>query len=344
MNTIRIKVLLCAVAFLSFTQQSYSQCCAVGGGSPLAGDVSQGVLKQNQFEISSNFQYVKTTKFLTGDQVSTNFLDQYSSQYLFTRLAYGFSERFTFSLESGYWLDKTQVGLQARDSYGSSGFGDLILFPRYNVVKGTTKNKFKELTIGLGYKIPIGKYNDSIGILEPFSGETFYSNKPPAVQASSGAQDILFTLLYSGGIPSSKLILSANVTYILKGWNPLGEKLGDYASFGLFLGRPFFDKMSTAIQLKGEWIGKMQINPDILMYTFHNFDPESTGSRKVFVGPQVSYLFKNRFTVFAQSEIPVYQYVNGTQIASQAQFTFGLTYRFMMKQSVAVLNPAVPVP
>lgn len=344
MNNIRIKALLCAIVFLSFMTESFSQCCAVGGGSPLAGDVSQGVLKENQFEISSNFQFVKTTKFLTNDELSKNFLDEYSSQYLFTRVAYGLSNRLTFSLESGYWIDKTQVGLQARDSYGSSGFGDLILFPKYNVVKGTTKNRFKELTIGIGYKIPIGSYHDSIGILEPFSGETFYSNKPPAVQASSGAQDILFTLLYSGGIPSSKLTLSANVTYILKGWNPLGEKLGNYASFGLFLGRPFFDKLSAAIQLKGEWIGKMQINPDILMFTFHNFDPESTGSKKVFVAPQVSYLIKNRFTVFTQAEIPVYQYVNGTQIASQTQFTFGLTYRFMMQQSVAALNPAVPVP
>jgi hypothetical protein len=191
----------------------------------------------------------------------------------------------------------------------------------------------------MGVKLPMGTYNDSIGRLEPFSGEILYSSKPPAVQATSGAQDVLLSLFYSGGLPGSKMKLSANLIYIFKGWNPLGEKLGNYASAGLFLGRNFQEKLNVAIQLKAEFIGSMQINPDVMMMSFPNYDPEATGSKKLFVSPQLSYSAAGGLTLFAQTDFPVYQYVNKTQIASQTQFTIGLTYRFLLRQT-SVINPA----
>ena len=36
----------------------------------------------------------------------------------------------------------------------------------------------------------------------------------------------------------------------------------------------------------------------------------------------------NNFTIYALSEIPLYQYLNGTQVASQHQVTAGISYRF----------------
>lgn len=327
-------LILCAFSVLSL----YSQCCSVGGGSPLAGDASVGVLQGRQFEISSNFQYVSSKNFLTENKPDTSFLESYNSKYLYTRLAFGLSERLTMSIETGYWLDKTQIGLREADTYSSSGIGDLILLPRYNVIQAGGHNRFKELTVGLGFKIPLGSYNDSLGILEPFSGETFYITKPLAVQATSGSHDLIFSLFYTGLIPGAGLKLSANALYIKKGWNPLGEKLGDYASFGLFVSRSFVDHLNVSVQLKGEWIGKMEINPDMLMVRFISYDPEATGSTKYFLSPQLSYLFANRLTAFFQGEFPIYQHVNKTQIASQTQMTFGLTYRFLLSKQKEI-NP-----
>ncbi|PKP54136.1 MAG: hypothetical protein CVT92_00990 [Bacteroidetes bacterium HGW-Bacteroidetes-1] len=338
-----MKLFFTIIFFLAFFNESFGQCCAIGGGSPLAGDVSQGVLKDKQFEISSNYQFTHSTNFLTERTRDTNFLEKFSSQYLYSRIAFGLSERLTMSIELGYWLEKNQVGLVGRDSYLSKGISDLILFPRYNIIKSGAQNKFTELTFGMGFKIPLGSFNDSIGMIEPFSGETLYSTKPPAVQATSGAHDLIFRLFYSGGIPSSRFKLSANAVYILKGWNPLGEKLGNYASFGIFIGRTFFEKMNAVIQIKSEWIDKMRINSDLMMVSFPNYDPEATGSKKIFIAPQLSYLLQNRFTFFLQSEFPIYQQVNKTQIASQTQFTIGLTYRFMAKNS-GIINPTIVIP
>ena len=63
----------------------------------------------------------------------------------------------------------------------------------------------------------------------------------------------------------------------------------------------------------------------------YSITSESTGSKKWFFIPQISYS-KNGLTVFATSEIPLYQNLNGVQVGSQNQFTLGVNYRFLTKE------------
>jgi hypothetical protein len=311
---------------------SNAQCCAAGGGSPIASDISQSVLMLGQMEISANYQFVNSTKFLTTTTTDVNYLDRFTSNYMYTKLAYGVTKELTISVESGYWLDKTQIGLDAKDTINSSGIADFIVFPRLNLYN---KNN-TEITAGMGLKIPLGSYNDSIGYYEPFTQQTFYVSKPPALQASSGSSDFIFSLFYARRFPAAQFRLFTNVMYIRKGWNPVGEKLGDYASISIFGGKTFFTKLNVLLHVKFEWINKMSINDDIRMYAGLNFDPEATGSKKIFVMPQLNYSILRNLNVFVLGEIPVYQYVNKTQIASQLQITGGLSYRFALKKPVVV--------
>ncbi|MBK7407554.1 MAG: hypothetical protein IPJ40_05385 [Saprospirales bacterium] len=69
------------------------------------------------------------------------------------------------------------------------------------------------------------------------------------------------------------------------------------------------------------------------LLALYNVQPESTASRKLFFVPQVSYSFKS-FTVYALSEIPLYQYLEGIQVGSQYQVTAGLSYRWYVKKRV----------
>ncbi|MFZ4402433.1 MAG: hypothetical protein ACOYO1_20570, partial [Bacteroidales bacterium] len=108
---------------------------------------------------------------------------------------------------------------------------------------------------------------------------------------------------------------------------------------GLFASKTFFKNLGITFQVKSEWIAKMKLNETIRDYKYPNYDPEATGSRKVFFVPQISYNYKG-FVIYALSEIPVYQYVTKTQIASQFQTTIGLSYRFMCKKACAV-EPAL---
>ncbi|MBI5538626.1 MAG: hypothetical protein HY951_01095 [Bacteroidia bacterium] len=329
----KYNIVFVVLIFVLNVFETYAQCCGGGGGSPIAGGSSQGVLSENQMEVNSNFQLISTTKFLTGDKPDTNFLDSYDSKYIYTRLAFGLSKKLTISLETGYWINKTQVGLHKVDTNSSSGIGDLIIFPRYDILKITKNSKTTELTVGLGFKVPLGSYNDSIKKIEPFSGEPYYIPKTLAVQTSSGAQDLIFYLFLFRGNSIKKLNFFTNATYIKKGWNPLGEKIGDYASIGLFASKTLFKKLTVTIQLKGEWVDQMKLNNNILMYAYPNYNPDATGFRKVFFVPQISYNYKGKLTFYLMSEHPLYQYMFNTQISSQHQFTFGITYRFYPDKS-----------
>src|ERR1041385_5859296 len=136
-------------------------CCSGGSGSPIAGGASQGVLQDRQMEIAGNYQYIKTDTFQAGDRDTSRMFDYFRSDYLYLRVAYGVTKDFTLSVDSGYFLNKTQIGLNHIDTSSSKGIGDLIIFPRYDVLNHTEENKRTEITLGLGYKIPLGSYNDS---------------------------------------------------------------------------------------------------------------------------------------------------------------------------------------
>lgn len=326
MNQRKVLITILGSLLLS-SQYLYSQCCSGGSGSPIAGGASQGVLQDRQVEISVSHQYINTNKFKAGDSDTLKFLDNYNSKYLYGRVGYGLTKSLTISIEGGYYLNKTEAKINKSDTVISSGIGDLIIFPRYDLYNHTEEGKRTEITIGLGYKIPLGKFNDSTGYIEPFSGQTYYITNPPSVQPSSGAQDFIFYLFLFREYPLKNFRVFANATYIKKGWNPLGEKFGDYASIGLFAGKTFFKKLGVTLQLRGESIEQMKINNNILLFAYPNYDWEATGSKKIFVAPQLSYIYKN-FTMFLLSEIPIYQYVNKAQVVSQNQFTGGISYRF----------------
>lgn len=328
-----------AIAFL-FAHKSIAQCCSAGSGCTIAGDVAQNVLQKRQLELSSNFQFVQTNSFYKKDKpaaFSDRTFDSFESRYQYFKLGYGVTESFTISLETGYYFTKKEIGLGENPltTYSSKGFGDLLIFPKYNVLNNKTEHRHDEITLGLGYKLPLGSFNDSTGNIEPFSGQTFYVTNPTSVQLSSGAQDIVFFTQLSRRHLTSGLSVIANAYYIKKSFNPNGEKLGDYFSTGLFVSKSFFDCLGAGAQLRYEQVGQMKINENVFLFGKpSNYYPEATGYRKVFITPQVSYTIGS-LSFFGSYDIPIYQYLNTspyyTQAASDFQATIGLAYRVLIQ-------------
>lgn len=313
---------------------SYSQCCSGGAGSPIAGGTSQGVLNEKQFELNTNLQIVNSNQFYSGDKKSSDkYFDEFGSAYQYFRVAYGVTPKFTFSVETGNFFFKKETGLNgdSERTYKSSGISDLIIFPRYQIFKRCTDKTNNEITVGLGFKIPLGSYNDSTARIEPFSGDTYYVTNPQAVQLTTGAQDMIFYGFYVRAYPKHNFRFFSNMLYIKKGWNPLGEKTGDFMSLGLFASKSFANHYGLTLQLRAEKIGKTKVNKDILMYSFLNYDPEATGYRKIFISPQFMYTWHN-LAVYALLDYPVYQYLNKIQVGSKWQATAGLSYKFKLSR------------
>lgn len=318
---------------LLFSKISYAQgCCAGGSGSPIAGGVSAGVLQEKQIEVASNYQYIQGNKFFSRDHDTIPLLDNYYTRYLYSKIAYGITKDFTLSIESGYFFKKLQYGLEHRDTISSSGIADLIIFPRYDILNRTRESGRTEITFGLGYKIPLGKHNDSMLVFtNPITGKQIFTTAPPLVQPTTGAHDFIFYSFFFHGFTAHNFRVFANTLYIKKGWNSLGEKFGDYFSIGVFASKTFFKHLGLTVQLKGEHIAPMKGAKNIDLLAYYNIDIRSTGSKKILFAPQVSYSFKS-FTIFGLSEIPLYQYVNGAQVVIH-QFTAGISYRFFTTSS-----------
>ena len=306
-------------------------CCSGGAGSPIAGGAATGVLQENQMEISINYQNNSSNKFFAANRDTDSLFNNLNSDYFFFRVDYGLSKKLTLSVASGYFLDKSKIGKDNSDTISSNGVGDLIIFPRYSIYNKTANFKRTAVVIGLGLKIPLGSHNDTTNLGS--YGIDNYQMNPPMLQTTNGSQDLMFNSFFFREYQKSKLRLFISSLYVKKGYNSLGIKYGDYTSVGFFASKTFFYRWGVTAQLKAEKIDQIKVANNIEEWDLleYSIAPESTGSKKWFFIPQLSYS-KNRLTVYATSEIPLYQYLNGTQIGSQNQFTVGVNYRFLTKK------------
>ena len=310
----------------------YAQgCCSGGAGGPIAGGAASGVLQEHQMEISINHQFNTSKTFYTGSEVAEPLFDNLTSNYIFFRTDYGVSKKLTLSLASGYYLSKKKEAEYITSNRTSSGFSDLIIFPRYNVYNKNANFKRTEVALGIGIKIPLGTHMDStLYYSDEWLGD-LYSINPPLVQTTNGSNDFMFYSFIFREYQKRKLRLFISALHVKKSFNSLGLKFGDYSSLGLFVSKTLFRQWGVTTQLKLEHIGKIKAAENIDLLADYNIEPISTGSNKAFFTPQISYSQKG-LTFFVTSEIPIYQYLHGTQIGSQNQFTFGVNYRFLTKK------------
>ena len=344
-----MRLIVLAIFSLLFQNFAFSQgCCSGGGSNPIAGGAATGVLQQYQMEVSLNYQANQSNKFFQGTEEveQEGIYDKLSSNYLFLRTDYGISKKLTLSLATGYHLNKALKEKDTTTTLSNSGMGDIIIFPKYDIYNETNGNIRNEITLGVGAKLPIGSHTDTVA-----SGSTIPDYLPPMVQLSTGGTDIMLYALYFREYKKQKFRVFANSLYIRKGYNSLDDKFGDYTSLSLFVSKTVSRKWGLTTQLKGEWIGQLNAKQSKLD-RFENsndwlteFEAETffekqkaTGGKKVFFIPQLSYS-QNGITIFATSEIPLYQNLNGYQFASQQQFTVGVNYRFLTKECEDPLTP-----
>lgn len=336
----KIVKFLLSVFFLVPGYFAHAQCCSSGGGGAgaLSGNFAQGMSLKNQWDFNLNFQHTSTSKFMMGDSVikaedyhalaANNYLHSYNNNFLFGRLSYGVTDKLTLSIESGYYLNKTEHKRNYLvNTASSSGNSDLTIFPRYNVFHKNKVTSITDVNMGMGIKLPIGSYNDSILVYsDTSSGIDWYDLKSPAIQLSSGSNDFLFVGSVSRRFVLEQMSMLLSVFYINKGFNPDGGKFGDYFSASLFVTKTILPKLVGVAQFKGEFIGQ-KVNPPNYQFVSSSDMAENSGSKKFLFTPSLSYSFDMGITLFAFTEIPLYQYLDGIQLASQVNFVGGISYR-----------------
>jgi hypothetical protein len=82
---------------------------------------------------------------------------------------------------------------------------------------------------------------------------------------------------------------------------------------------PVSDSIALMGQLNALWRGRD---------SGANAEPEESGGRSLFFSPGLSYTVSPQVQLYAFAQLPLYRYVNGTQLTINWAAVGGVTFRF----------------
>ncbi|WP_343487966.1 hypothetical protein [Allomuricauda sp. d1] len=244
-------------------------------------------------------------------------------------LGYAISNR--FSVESLFtWVNQTRTISQFgnEDFTETSGIGDAVFLLRYTIpnVLGDQSS----VAISSGVKAPVGRS-------DLLTNEGFQLTAD--LQPGSGAWDYVGLISVSKNLPfRPSATLAAGATFRLTGANSdylNGESTYEFGNeVQAILGYTdqfllFSAVFNPALILKYRKAGIDKIN---------GFDLNNTGGEWLFIRPEIFAYISPSIAVVSRLEVPLYSYVDGTQLTPTLRFTGGLQIKLMKKNDIEIEN------
>jgi len=306
----------CFFLFL-FPQKGFNQCCSAG--NPAGGDGSFFGLQQNELRLHLFYRYsISKDYYHLDSKYQVPYINSSFYDYSFLAISYGLSERLSLHSELGYFIDKTQKSVinNQDEIIRSNGLGDLNFNVKYGIfqkVKPVTR-----LVLSVGIRVPIGAFNEEmngIGIpisLQPSSGSFKYN---AALFYSMKKQGKNFSWYTMAIYEMSNVIKNEFLYY----------DYGDYFQYSM-AGNYFLTK-----NLLFTTVAKLEIRAKDRRE--NNIHIESTGSRVLYLSPQLMYTVKKVWHLNLYADFPLYKYVNGYQLTNKFAVQVGIRKDFQLKKS-----------
>jgi len=310
----RFYTLTMIALFINLSMSSQT-CCS--GGIPLSNSIGLPVSGKGTFLLGLNYDYNYLNTLKSGKDVLDDSARERTTNSLLFNLGYTIS--IDFSVEALFTYVKqerviTQFGNVNTD--GSSGIGDGVILFKYNFNQLFKKNNL--LRIGLGSKIPIGATDKT-------SDQGILLN--PDLQPGSGAWDLIGWSFYSQTFsfrPSGTF--SATAVYRYTGTN--NNFLNGNSTYR------FGSEFQMFINYTDQFlVGKALMNPG-LSVQYRNADQDeiggslldNTGGEWVNLIPSINIEIIEDLNFLLKFQIPIYSYVDGTQLTPTYRITTGLFY------------------
>ena len=310
----RFYTLIMIALFINLSMSSQT-CCS--GGIPLSNSIGLPVSGKGTFLLGLNYDYNYLNTLKSGKDVLDDSARERTTNSLLFNLGYTIS--IDFSVEALFTYVKqerviTQFGNVNTD--GSSGIGDGVILFKYNFNQLFKKNNL--LRIGLGSKIPIGATDKT-------SDQGILLN--PDLQPGSGAWDLIGWSFYSQTFsfrPSGTF--SATAVYRYTGTN--NNFLNGNSTYR------FGSEFQMFINYTDQFlVGKALMNPG-LSVQYRNADQDeiggslldNTGGEWVNLIPSINIEIIEDLNFLLKFQIPIYSYVDGTQLTPTYRITTGLFY------------------
>lgn len=275
-----------------FARNAYSQCgCSsagsMGGATPFNLTDNRGVLQSKNLEISTFYRYSYASQFYYqdskvgfGDEEIVNFhlLNLYS--------AYGLTQNLTLEADAGHFYYTTK---NLCDTVSGNNFSNLNISAKLNLLNQTEHSI--NFTLGVGGKVPLT--TDKI--------ESIGYNMP--VTAGYG---VLLQMFVGKSVLSGDLSIMNYSRYEINSLDAQDYKFGNSLTNSFYFSLPVSNDLISHIELRNSFRNSDNINDSTL---------KNTGSYMFLISPQMSYHHKT-WAFRLGGEIPIYKYVNGTQLTN----------------------------
>ncbi len=308
-------------------QVLFSQTCC-SGGVPLSNNLGLPNEGKGSAHIGLNYDYNNLNTLNAGNEKLNDDSRLRITNSILLNLGYAISDK--FSLEGLFtWVNQKRTISQFGNENltDTKGIGDAVILVKYAIpdILGTGS----VLNIGLGAKVPVGKSD-----LTTAEGFQLIAD----LQPGSGAWDALGWLSASKGLsfrPSATI--SGSLTYRLTGKN--SSYLSNSSSY------EFGDVVQTNVGYADQFLLFNTIfNPSLIFkYRKASYDKidgsrvPNTGGEWVFIRPEFSALLTPNISISSRLELPLYSYVDGTQLTPTLRFTAGISF-VLKKKKLNMLN------
>lgn len=288
-------------------------CCS--GGVPLSNNLGLPNEGGGVLTVSLNYDYNNLNTLNAGTEKLDDGARQRITNSILLGLGYAFTDR--LSLETMLtWVNQTRTITQfGNENFTeTSGIGDAVVLGKYALP--SLLGPMWQLNVGAGVKIPFGRSD----ILTD-QGIQLTAD----LQPGSGAWDMLGWISISrplGFRPSATL--SGSLTHRFTGIN--GSYLNDTATY------EFGDETQVNIGYVDQLFALGKIMRPGLVFKYRKArqdkidDSEipNTGGEWIFVRPEVGIALHQDIVLNFRVELPLYSYVQGTQLTPTSRFTTGM--------------------
>lgn len=315
-NLILLSFLLALIPLIFTTSLVRAQCCSAGNPFFYG---EQANISHKQLQVIAGYKYSISDQYYNKDsQIEIDFIDKSYFNYLNLQLIYGLTRKISIQTDLGYFVNRTeQYKKEDWEAINGYGIGDAGLTIKY-LVYNSFKRKISIIP-SIGFKFPIGVFDQEVD----------HVKLPITVQPSSGSFKYLLNLYLSKTFKKSKFNLgffaSAEFPQLIDSEN-FYYKYGNMYLFSLVGSYYLSDKLTLGIEVRNENRNKASRENDQTV--------ESSGYCIVYAVPHISYAFAKKWFVAINSDIPVYKYYNGIQLANKFAISTRISWRINFDKAV----------
>ncbi|WP_299529456.1 hypothetical protein [Ulvibacterium sp.] len=308
-------------------QQLFSQTCC-SGGVPLSNNLGLPNEGKGAWILGLNYDYNNLNTLNAGkDKLDDDSRLRITNSVL-ANLGYAFTDR--ISVEVLFtWVNQTRTITQfGNENFTETrGIGDAVFLAKYAIPDILGEQTV--LNLGLGTKAPLGRSD-----LTTEEGFQLTAD----LQPGSGAWDMIGWMSISKGLsfrPSATV--SGSFTYRLTGKN--NSYLNDTSTY------EFGNVIQANLGYTDQFLLFNTIfNPGVV-FKYRNAsvdkvegsDLPNTGGEWVFIRPELGAQITPSIILTTRLELPIYSYVDGTQLTPTLRFTAGISF-LLKKKELNILN------